>query len=476
MLWLLAVFGLGGITGAVLVRLAMQPRGHWQAEFQPGPAAVDAQRKLDQVIDRIQWDSIPFQEAIDSLRKTTSASIHVNWGCVEAAGISRLTPVTMDLSRVKLSQALLLTLDSVGAGQVKLGFTGRDGVIIVSTADDVARNTIMRLYDVRDIVASYLTLPQEYEQYIFEASSRPSLDMDSEHDRGKVLESLVEDSISPDSWRDNGGSVGACSYLAGRLIVCAPPETQNSVQKLLAELREDLPARPPPPAPRVVQPVKGSLPLPELTASLAEALSRQVDEFVLDSVPFGAALEQIRQRWAVQIEVEKDALKEAGFDEPAPLSLHCRKLTLSQTLSSLLAQPIGGVHLAFIPVDDHILISTREKIEAMPFVRVYNVRDLIPGIGYQPPREGVDRRSRQDMIDDLLSLIERSVDPDTWKDNGGNIGAMRQMYGELIVTQTRATHARIDRFLQTLRQHGITLDAIRGRRAHGPQTLPAAGN
>jgi general secretion pathway protein D len=49
---------------------------------------------------------------------------------------------------------------------------------------------------------------------------------------------LVTDTVSPDTWRDAGGSVGSLKELSGNLIVTQTPENQHSLVTLLEQLRE----------------------------------------------------------------------------------------------------------------------------------------------------------------------------------------------------------------------------------------------
>src|SRR4051794_10161330 len=63
--------------------------------------------------------------------------------------------------------------------------------------------------------------------------------------------------------------------------------------------------------------------------------------------------------------------------------------------------------------------------------------------------------SASDLAGSLVSLIQDTVATDTWRDNGGTIGNIRQLNGILIVTQTSENHRLIADLLQQLRQnHG----------------------
>ena len=99
--------------------------------------------------------------------------------------------------------------------------------------------------------------------------------------------------------------------------------------------------------------------------------------------------------------------------------------------------------------------------------RVYDVSDLLwqitdypaenpmPVINGPAPAPPAVRMSREDLVDNLTKLITDTVEPDSWKENGGTIGALREMNGRLIVTQTTETHRQINDLLHALREdHG----------------------
>jgi type II secretory pathway component GspD/PulD (secretin) len=59
--------------------------------------------------------------------------------------------------------------------------------------------------------------------------------------------------------------------------------------------------------------------------------------------------------------------------------------------------------------------------------------------------------SAGDVADAMVHLIQETVDPQSWNDNGGNLGSLKQFSGQLIVTQTAENHARIAKLLSELR-------------------------
>ena len=229
--------------------------------------AVQAQ--LDRQLPELQFDAVGFSDVIDFLRDVSGSNIFVNWKSMEAAGVDRNTPVTARLHNVKFSKALNIILDSVGGGQTKLGYTVDEGVITVSTADDLSKNVVARVYDIRDLI---INVPDfnDAPQFSLDAAQNSSgggggggvgqggggtaqvtntlfsgngttTTATAGPTREELVESitkLIEDTVATDSWKDNGGSVGALRELQGQLIVTQTPENHRQLVNLLEQLRE----------------------------------------------------------------------------------------------------------------------------------------------------------------------------------------------------------------------------------------------
>jgi general secretion pathway protein D len=175
---------------------------------------------------------------------------------LEAAGIDRNTPVTTRLRDIRFSKALETILRDVGGGTVQLTYTVDDGVVMISTAEDLSRNTVTRVYDIRDLIVE---TPDFYgPQFSLENASQGSgssgggqslfqsqqqqqqqeTTFKTRDDRVAEITSLMQETVSPDSWRDAGGTVGSLRELNGQLIVTQTPENQRQIEGLLEQLRE----------------------------------------------------------------------------------------------------------------------------------------------------------------------------------------------------------------------------------------------
>ncbi len=61
--------------------------------------------------------------------------------------------------------------------------------------------------------------------------------------------------------------------------------------------------------------------------------------------------------------------------------------------------------------------------------------------------------TRRELVEQITSLVRDTVDPASWIENGGRIGQIREIGGQLIVTQSPSGHDGIARLLAVLRQN-----------------------
>ena len=212
----------------------------------PKNAAVRA--KLDLVLPEINFDAVPFSDAVDHLRDISGANLFINWRALKNAGVDKTAPVTVRIHNIRFAKALAVVLDSLSGGTVPLGYTVDDGVITVSTGEDLDRNTITRVYDVRDLIvpipnyddAPAIGLHFDAPRPAPEAGAALAKEAAGERTRQELIDEvvrLITETVSPHSWRDAGGSVGSIRELQGQFIVTQTPQNHVDVMKLLDMLR-----------------------------------------------------------------------------------------------------------------------------------------------------------------------------------------------------------------------------------------------
>jgi len=249
------------------------------------PANRETAAKLDVVRSLFQFDETEFQEVVVFLRQVTEANIVVDWPQIEAAGLGRDTPVTLMLTNVSARLALDEILASV-AGAVELGYMIKDGVVRISTRQDLATTMETHVYEINDLL---IQVPDFAGPVVSISRNQAStgggggssggigggggggtfggggggtfggggggggFGAGSAYGGGQggaqggaaaSRQQLVADildavrTIDPTSWIANGGADASIRELNGSAIVTQTPENHKKVQDLFAQLRE----------------------------------------------------------------------------------------------------------------------------------------------------------------------------------------------------------------------------------------------
>jgi type II secretory pathway component GspD/PulD (secretin) len=172
---------------------------------------------------------------IDFFRDVTGTNIFVNWKAVEAAGVNRNTPVSARLRNIRFAKALTVLLDSAtgGADKPKLGYLVDDGVITISTAEDlVVGDGLTRVYDVRDLVIPVPDFDPESDGKEREKANDPN--NPARQEAVDALIKLLRDTVSPEQW----GKSASVRELQGQLIITASREMHRTMIRLIQQLRE----------------------------------------------------------------------------------------------------------------------------------------------------------------------------------------------------------------------------------------------
>ena len=157
--------------------------------------------------------------------------ISIDWGTLEEANFAWATSVAPeDVGGKTAGQALARLLESASKGAPRrrddLDFAAHGDEVLISTRRELDPETATKVYGVRDL------LRDPWEAW-FAASPEPPA---ARQKRVARLTAKVR-AAAPESWRDDGGSVGSVQELAGQLIVTQTPRNQRLVQYVLARER-----------------------------------------------------------------------------------------------------------------------------------------------------------------------------------------------------------------------------------------------
>lgn len=188
---------------------------------------------------------VKLTDAFEFIRQTSDVLLHVDWPTLEEEGISRETPVSLTLPNIPAEKALHLILQQVSAHSFsELDYAVNDGVVSVSTRVKVRPSTVMRVYDIRGLLAP-ITQPNippfRADGLAVEEPLAPETIAARDQVRAQAIEDirlLIQETVGNfDDWEINGGP-DTVRELNGNLIVKTTPEYHRRIVQLFEQISE----------------------------------------------------------------------------------------------------------------------------------------------------------------------------------------------------------------------------------------------
>jgi type II secretory pathway component GspD/PulD (secretin) len=207
----------------------------------------------------VSFTETPLENVVGFVQAVTQLNVDTDWQALETVGIDRATPVTLNLTNVTVETVLNRVAEKVSPDALTgAAWTIADGVLTISTREQINRQKIMAIYDIRDLlveVPNYgdlapnvdlqSALQQGGQQGGGGGQSPFTGGNDDQDTPGRTLQERTNDlleiittNVDPDGWRDNGGDVGFIQQLNGLLIITNTPSNHRSIDSLLSKLRE----------------------------------------------------------------------------------------------------------------------------------------------------------------------------------------------------------------------------------------------
>ncbi len=191
--------------------------------------------------------------------KANGINIFVRWDVLEGEGITSDDEVKMEafegLTNISLKTALKLLIKTMGGENINYAIDS-DGIVVVSTADDLTESSLTprigryetRIYDLSDLLPVKLkesnlteTTGGGGEASFSGFGDEDEEDETEEEDIDEAIDDLIEmiiNTIRPSTWYDNGGEGQVNVWRDRWLIVYQLPEIQEEVKDLLATIRD----------------------------------------------------------------------------------------------------------------------------------------------------------------------------------------------------------------------------------------------
>ena len=183
----------------------------------------------------------------------------------------------------------------------------------------------------------------------------------------------------------------------------------------------------------------------------------------------------------LEMDVDWQSLEDIGVARENPVSLRLTNVPLETVLDRVLEKASGPDLPAGWAVTDGVLtVASDEVLRRSTVLEIYDIRDLLievpdydnapefdlntvfqqggqrgGGGGGQSPFQDqgtdVERRDREELVEDITDLIQNNVDTEGWEDFGGDTGTISELNGNLVIVNTPKNHRAITGLLSKLR-------------------------
>ena len=183
----------------------------------PQTAAQDAtDRALSQRVPRIDFDDFPMPQAIASLAELAGVRIRFD---PHVMRLAEQRFVTVHLRDAHIGKGLNEILARVGLSQINR-HVHRDGSITIMSKGRLARETVWHEYDLAPVIGQFGEPPPDWSSDQFKRLQQE-------------LVSVIQETVSPETWPEAGGTLGELVIENGRMRVRHLPEEQRQVWHLL---------------------------------------------------------------------------------------------------------------------------------------------------------------------------------------------------------------------------------------------------
>ena len=359
------------------------------------PEVIDVQSRLSEVIPSVEFRDMPFARAVALLSSLSGLPMTIDPDDAVRLQLSLREPITVSLTGATLEEVLQAIVARPG-----MSFTAEDGqVLITDRAEDREKSARVR-YTVSDLT-------------------------NNDQSAADRLAALVQEFVSPQSWRSAGGE-GTIESDKAALTVTQTPAVHDQILVFCEKLRN---AR--------ARPLKSNRDPKrfELTTRLQQAAS-SLDRRVMANFHEPAKLVEILgylgQQAEIDILIDRQALAAAGLSDKSEISF----VVDDRALAAALADLLSPLKLAYRPIDARTLqVTTQSALDARLDLEFYPVAKLL----------GKDLSAA-----DLVEHVKSAAPPASWTAATPTAIYFDPPSAALIVLQSPPVHAAIQTLLDKI--------------------------
>ena len=208
-------------------------------------------------------------------------------------------------------------------------------------------------------------------------------------------------------------------------------------------------------------------------------LDQRIPEVSFDGVPFEQVMDWVAEITGANVVVRWQTLEDNGVDRDKPITIKMKNLRLSQVLWMIMNEAAGAdLRLAYRASGSMLIMSTEEDLAKEVVIKVYDIADLLTsaprfnnaatmdpsqalnqmgqggsggggGGGNQLFQNNNQQQQNESNaqgtatdIQELIDLIQQTVEPDSWAVNGGT-GQIYAFQKSLVVSNSLLVHQKI---------------------------------
>lgn len=246
--------------------ITLRRQGSGSGEAAESEANRATRRKMNAELPKLEFNGISFSDVVQFLRDVSSTNIYVKWPALQTAGIDKNTAVNIMLTNVSFEKALKTVLEDVGGATGNLDYIIDEGVIKISTREDLDKETVTKVYDIRDLIVrrpNFVGPSIDLTTFGNNGSNNGSsgssggmfgnnngssggnngatCGVEATISRQELISGILElirSTVAPETWRENSGTIGSLREMQGMLVVTQTAKNQRSLIDLLNQLRE----------------------------------------------------------------------------------------------------------------------------------------------------------------------------------------------------------------------------------------------
>ena len=196
------------------------------------------------------------EDVLSFVAQVANIEMDIDWPALEDIGVNPETPVSLRLTSVPLDTVLDRVLDKASTPDFPAGWAVTDGVLTIASDEVLRRNTVLEIYDIRDLlieIPDYDQAPQFDLNTVFQQAGQQGgggggqspfqvnqQQLNDQYDRDALVEdirNLIQENIDREGWVDFGGETGTITELNGNLVIVNTPKNHRQITGLLSKLR-----------------------------------------------------------------------------------------------------------------------------------------------------------------------------------------------------------------------------------------------